>query len=260
MVYVDDIIITENSFVVVDHIKKQLGSEFSIKDFGALHFFLGIEAIFTSRGLYLTQKMYIHDILARANMQDCKPIKTPMASDYSLSKVGTLFDDPTLFRQIVGALQYLTLTRPDLSFCVNKVCWFMHAPTADHWAAVKRILRYLQLTCDDGLFISKSPKSTVQIFSDSDWAGCLDNRKSTGSYLLYLGNNLLSWSSKKQPTVARSSTESEYKALADAAAEGVWMCSLLRELHIPFDPAPVFLLGYSASIESKVIRIFKSNI
>ena len=111
-----------------------------------------------------------------------------MGSNSSLSKVGILFDDLTLFRQIVGALQYLTPTRPDLSFCVNKVCQFMHAPTTDHWAAIKRILWYLQFACDDGFFISKSPKSTVQIFSHSDWAGCVDDRKSTGGYLLYLGN------------------------------------------------------------------------
>ncbi|KAG8366106.1 hypothetical protein BUALT_Bualt17G0041400 [Buddleja alternifolia] len=214
----NDIIITGDSIVVVERMKQKLGNKCSIKDLGSLHFFLGIEAVFTSRGLYL---------------------KTPMSSDSSLSKVGIPFDDPKLYRQIVGALQYLTLTRPDLSFCVNKVCQFMHAPTSDHWAAVKRILRYLQFTCDDGLLLTKSSMTTVQIFSDSDWAGCIDDCKSTGGYLLYLGNNLISWSSKKQPTVARSSTKSEYKSIANAAAEGAWLCSLLHELRIPISPIPV---------------------
>ncbi|KAJ0526175.1 putative RNA-directed DNA polymerase [Helianthus annuus] len=153
-----------------------------------------------------------------------------------------LLDDPSRYRETVGALQYATLSRPDIAFAVNKVCQFMHAPTENHWAAVKRILRYLKGTVNYGLlfrhntgyqlqaFSDAKWASTLTAFSDSDWAGCPIDRRSTGGYAIYLGSNLISWSAKKQRTVSRSSTESEYKAIADTVAELIWLKSLLREL------------------------------
>lgn len=163
------------------------------------------------------------------------------------------FDNPVRYRQIVGALQYLTLTRPDIAFAVNKVCQFMHSPTQNHWSAVKRILRYLQGSLDHGLFIQRSSGSTLHAYtdahhqhdrpltaySDADWAGCPDDRRSTGGFAIYLGSNLVSWSARKQRTVSRSSTESEYKALADTVAELTWLEALLRELSVPVTSAPV---------------------
>jgi hypothetical protein len=143
----------------------------------------------------------------------------------------------TNFRSIVGGLQYLTLTRPDLAFAVNKVCQYMHAPTTTHIAAVKRILRYVRGTTDLGLRIVKSPSLLVSGFSDADWAGCLDDRRSTGGFAVFLGSNLVSWSARKQPTVSRSSTEAEYKAIANATAEIIWVQTLLRELGVPCPPA-----------------------
>jgi len=138
-----------------------------------------------------------------------------------------LLADPTKYRQTVGALQYASLSRPDITFAVNKVCQFMHAPSENHWSAVKRILRYLKGTSHFGLFIRHDSKSTLHAFtdvnwrttlnaySDADWAGCPDDRRSTGGFAIYLGSNLISWNARKQRTVSRSSTESEYKALAD---------------------------------------------
>lgn len=163
-------------------------------------------------------------------MEDCKPVSTPLSTSEKLSiNEGTVLgeNDATHYRSIVGALQYLTLTRPDISFSVNKVCQFLHTPTTVHWAAVKRILRYLKHTVDLGLKISRSSSLLVSGYSDADWAGCLDDRRSTGGFAVFLGTNLVSWSAHKQATVSRSSTESEYKALANATAEIMWVQSVL---------------------------------
>lgn len=169
-------------------------------------------------------------------MKTCKPINTPMATTERLSltdgeKLGTM--DSTQYRSIVGALQYLTLTRLDFSFAVKKVCQFLHSPTTTHWAAVKRILRYLQGTCSFGLKIRRSPSTLVSAFSDADWAGCPDDRRSTGGFAVFLGSNLISWTARKQATVSRSSTEAEYKAIANVVAEVMWVQKLLHELRIP---------------------------
>jgi len=126
----------------------------------------------------------------------------------------------------------LTLTQPDISFVLNKVCQFLHAPTTIHWAAVKRILRYLKHTLEIGLKICKSSSLLVSAFLDADWVGDQDDGQSTGGFAMFLGSNLISWSARKQSTVSRSSMESEYKAVANATAEVMWTQTLLYELGI----------------------------
>jgi histone deacetylase 1/2 len=148
-------------------------------------------------------------------------------------------EDSFRYRSVVGSLQYLTLTRPDISFAVNKVCQFLSQPTEVHWEAVKRILRYVKGTLDTGLRIRRSLQQSVSIFTDADWAGDVDDRRSTSGFAVFVGPNLISWSSKKQPTVSRSSTEAEYKALANGAAEAMWVRSLLRELGVTQRQAPI---------------------
>ncbi|XP_019195843.1 PREDICTED: uncharacterized protein LOC109189686 [Ipomoea nil] len=163
-------------------------------------------------------------------MSECKPLATPAAVTHAVSPSQEPCDNPTQYRRIVGALQYLTITRPDLSFAMNRLCQFMHSPTADHWGLAKRVLRYIKGTLNHGLRLAPSPSTTIHAFSDSDWAGCPVDKKSTSGYAVFLGTNLVSWLSRKQCTVARSSTEAEYKALTDVSAEVTWVVSLLREL------------------------------
>ncbi|KAI3830313.1 hypothetical protein L1987_04451 [Smallanthus sonchifolius] len=154
-----------------------------------------------------------------------------MSTSHVLSPDDSPFlDDPSRYRQTVGALQYATLPRPDYAFAVNKVCQFMHAPTENHWAGVKRILRFLKGALNLGLWIRHNTGYQLQAFSNSDWVGCPFDRRSTGGHAIYLGSNLISWCARKQRTVSRSSTKSEYKAIADSVAELIWLKSLLREL------------------------------
>ncbi|KAK1678259.1 hypothetical protein QYE76_039107 [Lolium multiflorum] len=187
---------------------QNLNKHFAIKDLGDLHYFLGIEVKKVPRGLLLTQEKYASDLIANAGLRYCKSAPTPLSSSEQLS----LTDD--------------------LAFSVNKVCQYLHAPTTEHWTAVKRILRYVKDTVKLGITFSRSSSTFLSAFSDADWAGSLDDRRSTGGFAVFVGPNLVSWSARKQATVSRSSTEAEYKALANATTELIWVEALLVELGV----------------------------
>ncbi|WVZ57430.1 hypothetical protein U9M48_007816 [Paspalum notatum var. saurae] len=241
LIYVDDIIVTSSSKEAVSALLMDLKGEFALKDLGNPNFFLGIEVKRNKDSILLSQGKYASEILARVGMVNCKPCATPLSSTEKLSRFGgkqLSMEDGTRYRSVVGALQYLTLTRPDLAFSVNKVCQFLHAPTTSHWTAVKRILRYVKHTLHVGLRINRSDSTLVSAFSDADWAGSVDDRRSTGGFAVFFGSNLISWSARKQATVSRSSTEAEYKSLANATAEIMWVQSLLTELGVQKQEAP----------------------
>jgi histone deacetylase 1/2 len=235
LIYVDDIIVTSSSPEAVAALLRDLRKEFALKDLGNLSYFLGIEVTSTQGGILLKQEKYAGDILTRVGMSKCKVSATPLVAMEKLSRMDgdpLSPEDSTIYRSIVGALQYLTLTRPDLAFAVNKVCQYLHSPTTVHWTTVKRILRYVKGTSGFGLKITRSSSMIISGFLDADWAGDVDDRRSTGGFAIFYESNLISWSARKQATVSRSSTEAEYKSLANATAEMVWVEALLKELGV----------------------------
>jgi len=214
LVYVDDIIVASSTRDATPALLQDLNKELALKDHGDLNYFLGIEVNKVKNGILLTQEKYANDVLRRVGMMSCKLVSTLLSTSEKLSAnesspLGP--SDATNYRSVVGALQYLTLTRPDISYLVNKVCQYLHAPTTLHWAAVKRILRYMKHTTKLGFKICRSSSSLITAFSDADWAGCLDDWRSTGGFAVFLGGNLISWSARKQATVSRSSTEAALK-------------------------------------------------
>ncbi|KAF5447193.1 hypothetical protein F2P56_032762, partial [Juglans regia] len=261
LVYVDDIVVTASTTSLITDFILALRQSFPVKDLGVLHYFLGIQVSRNSSGLFLSQHRYIANLLSRTNMHQSKTVSTPMASSTRLTAVdGPSFEDPQLYRSVVGSLQYLSFTRPDISFAVNRVCQFMHCPRLIHWQAVKRILRYLRLTSTFGLHLSPISSFKITAFSDADWAGCPDDRKSTGGFCIFFGSHLISWGSKKQPTVARSSTEAEYKSVANTACEILWLQSLLTELGIVISDIPTLFCDNLGATYLSVNPVMHSRI
>jgi len=234
LIYVDDILITGNDVSAIRTLINLLHLNFALKDLGPLHYFLGIEVSRLSDGsMHLCQSKYIRDILHKAKMLEANPQSTPMVSSLRLIKEGSSsVSDAPLYRSIVGALQYLTITRPEIAYSVNRVCQFMHDPREHHLKAVKRILRYLAGTTTHGLILRPARDFNIRGFSDSDWGTDLDDRKSTTGYCIYIGSNLVSWTSNKQKVVSKSSTEAEYRSVAAALTDIIWIKSLLTELRV----------------------------
>ncbi|KAL5729905.1 hypothetical protein ACHQM5_002793 [Ranunculus cassubicifolius] len=240
LVYLDDILLTGNDPSMCQTVLQHLQNNFAVKNLGPIHYFLGLEIQKTSTGYFLHQSKYATDILSKAFMLDCKPCSTPSSTSYKLDGINGEPLSPTeasTYRSIVGALQYLSWTRPDICFSINQVCQYLHSPRSTHFQDVKCILRFIKGTLSHGLAICKGP-NTVIAYCDSDWAGSPDDRRSTTGFSVFLGLNLVSWCAKKQPTVARSSTEAEYRALAYTSVEIAWLCQLFKELHLSVTHCP----------------------
>lgn len=248
---------------MIQQLIQNLHQTFVLKDLGNLTYFLGVQISKSAGGLHLSQQQYIRDILTRTKMLDAKPVATPADPSVPLQLQGDPFRDPKLYRQTVGSLQYATITRPDITFAVNRVCQFMHAPTTLHWQAVKRILRYLNGTLQHCLHFSPHKTSSLLAYSDSGWISDKDDSRSQYGFAVFHGPNLISWTSRKQRVVARSSTEAEYRALAYTAAELLWVQHLLRDLRIPMSKPPVILcdnIGASFMCKNPVISTRSKHI
>ncbi|XP_015935990.1 uncharacterized mitochondrial protein AtMg00810-like [Arachis duranensis] len=235
LIYVDDVVLAGNDLVEIDSIKALLNACFKIKDIGDLKFFLGMEVARSKQGVALYQRKYALDLLRKAGFEDCKPISTPMDYNGKLTKdVGSSLPDNAEYRKLIGKLLYLTNTRPDISFAVGKLSQFLDKPTDFHLRAAHRILRYIKSAPAKGLFFPSQSDLRVTGFSDSDWAACSDSRRSITAYCFYIGNSIVSWKSKKQTTVASSSAEAEYRALASATCETIWIKKIFSDIGLDY--------------------------
>nr|XP_043639383.1 uncharacterized mitochondrial protein AtMg00810-like [Erigeron canadensis] len=235
LVYVDDIVITGNCVKEIEQVKSFLSTKFKIKDLGKLKFFLGIEVLENDNGLCFSQRKYCLELLNDFGMLGCKPMHTPLEMNITVkpfTKNGKMLDNITVYQKLIGKLIYLTLTRPDISYSVQCLSQFMHAPSQEHFDLGLRILRYVKKAPGKGLFVQKGNNSLLTGYVDYDWARCVTTRKSVTSFTVYLGNTLVSWKSKKQPTVAKSSAEAEYRALAAVTCEIIWLKNLLLDFGI----------------------------
>ncbi|GFZ05813.1 hypothetical protein Acr_17g0013850 [Actinidia rufa] len=239
LLYVDDMIITRDDVHGISELQDFLHRHFEMKDLG-LSYFLGLEVSSGFTGYSLTQAKYASDLLTRAGLSDCKTASTPLEANAHLTSLdGELLSDATLYRQLVGSLIYLTVTRPDIAHVIHLVSQFMSAPRSTHYAAVLRILRYVKGTLFHGLHFSSQSSLQLYAYSNADWAGDPTDRRSTTDFCFFLGDSLISWRSKKQTLVARSSTEAKYRALADTTQELIWLRWLLQDMGVSHSGATV---------------------
>ncbi|CAN1146609.1 Retrovirus-related Pol polyprotein from transposon TNT 1-94 [Linum perenne] len=233
LVYVDDILLAGNDLTVIEGVKQKLHKHFKIKDLGILKYFLGLEIARTKSGIFMTQRKYCLELIEEAGFLDAKPTVIP--ADYKLKLAldgGIPLQDATEYQQIIGRLHYLTITRPDICYAVQQLSQFQANPTDLHLQAAHKVVRYLKGSPGQGLLFSSSSSLQLSGYSDSDWASCPDTRRSTSGYCVFLGSSLISWKSKKQSTVSRSSSEAEYRALAHLCCEVQWLVGLLKDFGI----------------------------
>ncbi|RVX21188.1 Retrovirus-related Pol polyprotein from transposon TNT 1-94 [Vitis vinifera] len=231
VVYVDDIVIIGNDHAGISDLKTFMHSKFHTKDLGELKYFLGIEVSRSKKGMFLSQRKYVLDLLKETGKIEAKPCTTPMVPNVQLMPDdGDPFYNPKRYQRVVGKLNYLIVTRPDIAYAVSVVSQFTSAPTIKHWAALEQILCYLKKAPGLGILYSSQGHTRIECFSDADWAGSKFDRRSTTGYCVFFGGNLVAWKSKKQSVVSRSSVESEYRAMAQATCEIIWIHQLLCEV------------------------------
>ncbi|XP_042055730.1 uncharacterized mitochondrial protein AtMg00810-like [Salvia splendens] len=228
--------------MMIEHFKEFLTAHFKYKDLGSPKYFLGIEIARNNSGIFISQHKYALDLVTDAGLLGCKPSSIPMDSSKHLQQdeVEPL-TDPTAYRRLIGRLVYLCITRPDITFAVNNLSQFLSKPCSGHMLAAEKVLKYLKSTLGHGIFYSAKSASDLSMFSDADWAACPDTRRSVSGFCLFLGSSLISWRSKKQHTVSRSSAEAEYRSMALACCEVVWILALLKDFGVSVkQPVPLY--------------------
>lgn len=225
----DNLLITGSNPQLMKEVQHTLHSNFKVKDLGELRYFLGIEVLRSAKGILLNQRKYYLELLSEAGLGGAKPALTPLESNAHLTTVefdnhvghtdDAELEDITGYQRLIGRLIYLTITRPYICFVVQLLSQFMQRPKQSHHEAALRVLRYLKGSPDLGLFFPQGSTSILTVYCDSDCAACPNTRRSVSGYVVKLGELLISWKSKKQHTVSRSSAEAEYHSMATTVAK-----------------------------------------
>ncbi|GJR74177.1 retrovirus-related pol polyprotein from transposon TNT 1-94 [Tanacetum coccineum] len=240
-IYVDDIIFGSTNPKLSKQFGKLMHNKFDMSMMGELKFFLGIQIHQSPRGIFINQAKYAQEILKKHGMTSCDSIGTPMATKHLDADLSGTPVDQTKYRSMVGALMYLTASRPDIIHATCYCARYQAKPTEKHLTAVKRIFRYLKDSINMGLWYPKDTGFELTAFSDSDHAGCLDSRKSTSGGIQFLGGDkLVSWSSKKQDCTSMSTAEAEYVSLSACCAQVLWMRTQLTDYGFHFDKIPMY--------------------
>lgn len=232
IVYVDDILLTSTSLDQITLVKGFLHNQFTIKDLGEAKYFLGLELARSSKGIYINQRKYTLDMLDEAGLTNAKAELVPMVKCAKFSNAeGPLYADVEQYRSLVGKLLYLGFTRPGITYA-TQLSQHVQEPHQIRWDAAIRVLRYLKSNPSKGLFYPASTSLKLSAYCDADWAACPATRRSLTGYCIFLGDALVSWKAKKQPTVSRSSAEAEYRSLATTVCELQWIDYILQSFSI----------------------------
>nr|XP_023916639.1 uncharacterized protein LOC112028207 [Quercus suber] len=230
LIYVDDIIFGSTIDHLTYEFSEEMKREFEMSMVEELNYFLGLQVKQREDGIFISQEKYAKNLVKRFGLDLKKHTSTPMSSSAKLSHDAAGIDvDPTLYRSMIGSLLYLTTSRLDIAFSVGVCARFQATPKESHLTAVKRIIRYINDTSDYGIWYLRDSNECLAGYFDADWAGCIDDRKSTFGGCFYLGNNLVSWMSKKQNSVSLLTAEAEYIAGASCYAQLLWMKKLLHD-------------------------------
>uniref|UniRef100_A0A3Q7JDI9 Reverse transcriptase Ty1/copia-type domain-containing protein n=1 Tax=Solanum lycopersicum TaxID=4081 RepID=A0A3Q7JDI9_SOLLC len=248
LVYVDDLLVTGDSLRIVKETKEKLKQVFKMKDLGELRYFLGIEFARSDQGILMHQRKYTLELISKTGLSSSKPAATPMDTNVKLTtkqldeyirlrnpeKVNSndQLADQGAYQRLIGKLLYLTVTRPDIAFGVNTLSQFLQQPKKSHMEAALRIVRYVKNQPGLGVLLSSNKNTTLTAYCDSDWASCPHTRRSVTGYLVKFGDSLLTWKSKKQTTISKSSAEAEYRSMAATVSELIWIIGLMKELEV----------------------------
>jgi len=251
------LILAGNSRSEFQHIKSILHASFKIKDLGQLKYFLGLEVVHSKQGISLCQRKHCLDLLSDSGTIGSKPVSTPSDASLKLHHDSSPpYEDIPSYRRLIGRLLYLNSTRPYITFITQQLSQFLSKPTQTHHNSALRVLKYLKSCPGKGLFFPRNSSLHLQGFSNVDWVGCVDSRRSISGQCFFIGHSLISWRTKKQITVSRSSSEAEYHALASASCELQWLLYLLKDLHIQCSKLHVLFFDNQSAIHIAANPVF----
>nr|XP_016440114.1 PREDICTED: uncharacterized mitochondrial protein AtMg00810-like [Nicotiana tabacum] len=270
LVYVDDLLIKGDDAILIQETKEYLQQVFKIKDLGELEFFLVIEFSRSKEGILMHQRKYALELISDMGLSGSKTIRAPLEANKKLTTLefdtqfgiedDKVFDDPSTYQRLVRKLLYLTMTRPDIAFAVQCLSQFMHCPKTSHVDAAIKVIEYIKQSPDLGIIMSADVSSQLTAYCAADWASCPNTRRSITGYLIKFGSSLISWKSKKQTTISRSSAEAEYRSLASTVVEILWVTGLIKELGVHIRKPISLLCDSKSAIQIAANPVFHERI